>query len=568
MSFEGVNSVKPEWQVWSLFVLHEIQGVLALDKLEKGSHPISLGSNISHVDSLFDEISYGKAASVIRMAVNFIGETAFREGLKTYLTKFKYSNTIQDDLWRHLQIAYDNQNKTETIDVKKVMDSWTLQQGYPLVTVKRDYSTNKVNFSQSRFLLNNNDKAKLIKTQYEVPITYTTSLDKNWEPTTKFWLHKTLNQSESNIEKELNISEKDWIIANLQEIGYYRVNYDMKNWELLIDQLIANPEEIHQANRIQLLDDLFHLAENGLVEYKHALRALTYYFSEKNPYSWIPFEKFTNQIDKMLSQTDHYGLWIDFVINLINHGLEISRESKNELYSNEMFDNLMNLAIKYGHKSTELSSLQLYLKYRQDPLNNPIPSQLKYQVFCTIINYSTRPDWDFIFDLYKKEQNGVERISMMRALTCSKVPWILNRILNLILDETKDIKIQDGLLIFSNVFNQNYGRDVAFRFLRENWDKIFEIYGGKKQLRLMVRSLGSLNSQTELDEFKDFYHKQAKRSKIGSAKMGFIQAFEQIESNINWMDKYTDKIVDFLKKETQSPKYISGLTNLASLMTK
>lgn len=40
MSYEGVNAVKPNWQVWDRFVLDEIHDVLSLDSL-KNSHPIS-----------------------------------------------------------------------------------------------------------------------------------------------------------------------------------------------------------------------------------------------------------------------------------------------------------------------------------------------------------------------------------------------------------------------------------------------------------------------------------------------------------------------------------------------
>ena len=37
-------------------------------------------------------------------------------------------------------------------------------------------------------------------------------------------------------------SENSWIIGNIQYLGYYRVNYDERNWNALIDQPDYRPQ--------------------------------------------------------------------------------------------------------------------------------------------------------------------------------------------------------------------------------------------------------------------------------------------------------------------------------------
>ena len=58
------------------------------------------------------------------------------------------------------------------LDVKTVMDTWTLQMGFPLVTVTRDYEAGAASCSQARFLVGNKrlDQAGL---SWWVPITFT-----------------------------------------------------------------------------------------------------------------------------------------------------------------------------------------------------------------------------------------------------------------------------------------------------------------------------------------------------------------------------------------------------------
>ena len=61
----------------------------------------------SEVDEIFDNISYNKGASVIRMLFEWIGEDAFRKGMKAYLDKYSYSNALTEQLWQSLEEASD-----------------------------------------------------------------------------------------------------------------------------------------------------------------------------------------------------------------------------------------------------------------------------------------------------------------------------------------------------------------------------------------------------------------------------------------------------------------------------
>ncbi|CAG2066247.1 unnamed protein product, partial [Timema podura] len=95
----------------------------------------------SPTGSSITQIVYNKAGSVIRMMEHILTTEIFRKGLNRYLTE-RYNNIAEaDDLFSALNAQYIEDTPTPQIDVKTVMDTWTLQKGYPVVTVNRNYTT-------------------------------------------------------------------------------------------------------------------------------------------------------------------------------------------------------------------------------------------------------------------------------------------------------------------------------------------------------------------------------------------------------------------------------------------
>lgn len=61
----------------------------------------------------------------------------------------KFNNTVQDDLWESLTEAAHNQTSLDpSITVKEIMDTWTLQKGFPVIQVERNYDAKQATFTQ------------------------------------------------------------------------------------------------------------------------------------------------------------------------------------------------------------------------------------------------------------------------------------------------------------------------------------------------------------------------------------------------------------------------------------
>ncbi|CAI9784920.1 unnamed protein product [Fraxinus pennsylvanica] len=157
VSYLATDRLFPEWQIWTQFLEESTEG-LRLDGLAE-SHPIEVDVNHAReIDEIFDAISYRKGASVIQMLQGYLGPECFQRALATYIKRYACSNAKTEDLWSVLQ-------EESGEPVKRLMNSWTKQKGYPVVSVRVEGQN--LEFEQTQFLLS----ASRGDGQWIVPVT-------------------------------------------------------------------------------------------------------------------------------------------------------------------------------------------------------------------------------------------------------------------------------------------------------------------------------------------------------------------------------------------------------------
>lgn len=96
------------------------------------THPIETEVDDSlAAHQAFDNISYFKGASVIRMLCSYIGPDVFCTGVSIYLKEHAYGNATSKDLWKALSEA-------SALDVAQLMSNWIHAPGYPIVEASND----------------------------------------------------------------------------------------------------------------------------------------------------------------------------------------------------------------------------------------------------------------------------------------------------------------------------------------------------------------------------------------------------------------------------------------------
>ncbi|KAF2886012.1 hypothetical protein ILUMI_20161, partial [Ignelater luminosus] len=257
----GIKQVLPQWNIGDEYLLSEVYPAFAVDCL-KSSRPISFDVvSTEDIRQSFDSLSYFKGASVIRMLEHILGEENFKLGLVKYLNEHKYGNVHRDDLWEALSPQTEGLKLETTL--KEIMDTWTRQAGYPVITAARNSTSGEVHVTQKRFLLT---KKADDKTLWWVPISYTSDTQQQQDDTSpKAWLK---NKPESITFK---LDANRWWLLNVLQTGYYIVNYDEQNWKALVENIMVFPP----VTRVQLISDSMDLARANLLDYDIPLRMLT-----------------------------------------------------------------------------------------------------------------------------------------------------------------------------------------------------------------------------------------------------------------------------------------------------
>ena len=140
MEHLGVDAYRADWRTWDDFVW--ACGRVDVDALSNTRTVEYEVVTPEDADGMFDLLTYQKGGSVLRMVERWLGADAFREGVRHYLDRYRLGNTDTTDLWDSLESATSE-------PVRRIMDSWIFQPGFPLVSAETDGT--KVTLTQRRF---------------------------------------------------------------------------------------------------------------------------------------------------------------------------------------------------------------------------------------------------------------------------------------------------------------------------------------------------------------------------------------------------------------------------------
>ncbi|KAK7461238.1 hypothetical protein BaRGS_00038713, partial [Batillaria attramentaria] len=549
----GTDQVFPNWRCVEEWTSNSKYGVLASDALAT-SHPMTAKvASPAEVNAIFDAVTYQKGGSILQMMQFVMGKESFIKGLNLYLHNNLFGNAQASDLYA----ALNQQSLIASLgyNMTRIMDPWVAQMGYPVVTVTRQ--NGRFHLTQKRFLIGSEEgtderyRDAPYNYQWDIPITYMTSLEPSTEKTRQDieWL---LMNSNLTIDDPAAADNTSWILVNIQQVGYFRVQYDTANWHALIRQLNDDHTVFTPINRGQIINDAWNLAKAGMLDLSVALATLDYLQSETELVPWRAFAREISYVERMLERTDLFSDLKSYIRDTVSKPLDsVGLEIKDEYVPVEVFVRTLiaQYACTYDHISCVNVARRLFQEWKNTGVNEINPN-LRNQFYCTAVAKGDASDWEFVYKEFKANDDTTELTNLRHALSCSTDQVLLSMVL-----DPNEIRTQDVASTIQWVSENPLGRDIAFQFFVDNFDAI----GDLLEVLYFGRSLLYVTSHFNTDYNLQQLQQLAEVRDVTVIRSFFDQSMAQIRTNIAWLDANLDKIRDWLESRgTTAPPPPAG----------
>jgi puromycin-sensitive aminopeptidase len=520
IEYLATDHLFPEWNMWSQFLLQDHNPALRLDALLH-THPIEVEvHHPSEIGEIFDEVSYSKGASVIRMLAEYIGAKNFRDGLRQYLKKHSYKNTRTVDLW-------DSFEKASKLPVKKMMQNWTRTPGYPVVGVAR--AGGKLSVSQERF--------------------FASPLSAQKAKSAQSWMVPLSIESASGTAKPVLMSARSmrlaapldgWIKLNARETGVFRVSYDAGMLAALAEPIAA--KALGPLDRFGIIRDLFAFGEAGTQDATAALAMLAAYRNEDEYIVWGEILAGTGKVMRVFGDAPYAGELKAFMRSVLLEKAEavgwekIPGESHDTAF---LRSGLLSTLGRYGHKPTIQKAKDLFARRN----THSIDPDLRGAVYSLAAEYGGEAEWKALAGMYVAAVVPEEKNRIGRALASFPSKKLLGKTLSFSL--SKDVRSQDAPTMLAHVLANENGTALAWEFIQKNWKELMARYGsGGHMLPRILAPLAFFTEKAQAREIAAFF----KKNPAPAAKRTLLQVEEKILANDAWKRRDQKKIGAWLKK--------------------
>jgi len=464
MEHKMLDRLYPEWDVWREFLRFETFRSMNVDGLTS-THPIQAKvKTVGEIQQVFDAISYGKGAAILRMIEDYVGQDAFRKGVSAYLRKFSYSNASGVDLWNSIARA-------SGLPVRKVIEGWVTKPGFPVVEMTKEEGRTRLR--QGRFLLTGKKAGGV----WPLPLTMRSGRE------TKRILFDRPSMT-------VKARGTESLIVNPGRTGYYSVQYDEETYESLARRFSA----LHSHDRAAIMTDLFLFLQAGRVKPALYFKFVALCGRTAEP---LVIETVTDQLATLRTIADEAPIvrrsYEDFFFPAAaSVGLE-PKEGEDPIMSSVRETLFSQVAKVNRGYAAELAA-------RFSEFDSVDPN-LKAAVATgyAIVNGSSA--FEPLVRLLS-EMGEVDRAKVYAGLTSSEEPSVVERTLEL--GVSGDVSRSDSVYTVVGASSNPFARRATWEWIVRRYDKLKEIYGGAQSFYLYLdRAIPrcGLGSEAEVKSF-------------------------------------------------------------------
>ena len=501
----------PQWEIW-LRSSGRKQNAMETDALS-ATHPIQqVVRTESEADSAFDEITYLKGQSLLRMLESYLGEADFRAGIRSYMQAHKFSNSTTVDLWNALGEASKK-------PVSAIAASWTEQPGLPLVSVNS--ATSDLTISQERFTVHQKNPKPL---EWKIPIVYREGQPSGASQV--FLLEKKSAPLPA-------VQPSHTVKLNAGDVGYYRVRYDAAHFE----KLLASVAQLPEADKVNLESDTWALVESGqgaISDYFKLVEALR---DDNNLALWEEITTTLGFIDLLYHESNERPAFQAYSRSILKPVFDrVGWEPKpgEQVATGLLRTELIAQLGQFDDKDVIAGARERFQKFLADP--KKLPPDLRPAVFGVVGRHADRKTWDMLHQLGLNTQSIEEKQDFYFAIAGALAPDLAKQTLQLSL--TDELPASPATRLILEVARSGEQPELAWAFTQEHRQELERKLDALSKLNFvpgLMRAFSELARAQELEAY-------AQKNLPSGAKSQVAKAAEKIRLKADLKARLTPEI--------------------------
>jgi aminopeptidase N len=437
----------PEWKS-SIDAVGVRENAMGADSIAT-SHPVVQHvATVEQASQAFDSITYSKGQAVIGMLENYVGEKAWRSGVRAYMKAHAYGSTRSDDLWREVEKAAGK-------PITDIAHDFTLQAGVPLIRVESvDCVAGKsvVALTQGQFSRDQPDKKPLA---WRVPVSVQLGVD-----------GPVVRTLVTGGKAKVRLPGCGPVLVNAGQSGYYRTVYAPKAFAALAGQFAR----LAPIDQLGLLTDSWALGFAGLQPLSDFLdlAAATPLSAQPGVWSNITgaFGTIHAHYEADPARQQRFARFaIGRLAPLMNQLGWIARAGEAETVA-PLRQQLIGALSDLGDVATIAEARRRFALRDSDP--SALPPALRKIVTGVVARAADESTWNALRSSAQEEKSAMTKNRLYTLLAISKDEALAKRALALALTEEPGLTISPGMIGAVSGAHP----DLAFDFALSNMDKV------------------------------------------------------------------------------------------------
>lgn len=523
MEYVAVNALFPDWQIWNDFVAAEGLSAIRRDSTAGVQSVKTAVNHPDEISAIFDpSIVYAKGGRLLNMLMHYLGDAAFRKGLKKYFLAHAHGNTTGDDLWKALSEASGR-------DVAAFMNPWLTRSGFPLVEVSQQ--GNGLDLRQSHFLLDL-QKADASRT-WPVPLLAS---------------DKRLPELLSEQSEHVALKSDDYVQINREAVGHYVVQYTEPEHAVALAEL-AKARKMSAAERLMLLHDSSLLARAGKQSFAESLRLLQYYAAEDSEPVWDIIALIIADCRRFVDVDESLEKSIKALVRKLVEAQYVrlgwQERSGESSHDTKLRATIIGLGVYGEHPDIVKQALKRFESYKAK--SGSVPNELRSIVFGAAVREQAGDAFGYLLKLDEQTDDVHLKDDILGALATTKSPAEAKVLLSRLRDSNR-VRAQDAGHWLAFLIRNRHTRTQTWRWFRDNWNWIEKTFSGDASYDYYPRYAASaFCTPKALAEYKTFFEpKQTQPQLARNITLGI----EEIENRAAWLKRDLESVKIFLKNKT------------------